>query len=159
MFKLKAEYREEFEVKSGLATAHAFFSDTDNFVRLMPGVEEISTLPDGSKRWIIRSEVPVVGSIPVKFQVRQTDDQSDRIEWSPIGGEKKNFLKYSISFEDKGQSLTVHVDQRVELRRENASEFHALAGWIGESRLSAEMEKMLSGMMRTFLQKAREVLG
>ncbi len=51
--------------------------------------------------------------------------------------------------------MLVRVVQRVELRRQRATELHLLAGLVGEHRLSAELQKGVTEMMRTFLQRAR----
>jgi hypothetical protein len=60
-----------------------------------------------------------------------------------------------VSFEERGAMTRVGVRLAVEVRRQNARELHPLAGLAGERRLSAELEKGLTHMMRTYLQKAR----
>ncbi|MBA2339795.1 MAG: hypothetical protein H0V88_05330, partial [Pyrinomonadaceae bacterium] len=73
--------------------------------------------------------------------------------------EKQNLLRYSAEFEPiNGERTRVRVVQDVELRRENAKELHTFAGWIGEKRISDEMQKGVGAMMRKFLQKAQAKL-
>ncbi len=135
--------------------ARAFFGDLRNFVELMPGVESIKAEAGGVVRWLIRAEVPVVGALRQAFAVAQTEDRPERIEWSPAPHERGNFLRYVAQFEQRGARVLVKIAQRVELRRQHARELHLLAGLVGESRLSAEMQKSVTEMMRTFLQRAR----
>lgn len=155
MFRIRADYNGQLEIDASLERVREFFSDPVNFVGLMPGVERITREAGGVMRWLIRAEIPVVGAITQAFAVRQTDDQELRIEWSPVTDEKKNLLRYAAAFEALGERTLVRIAQRVELRRQQAKELHTLAGWIGESRLSTEMQNRVGEMMRLFLQQAR----
>ena len=155
MFQIKAGFDEQLEVKTTQERAREFFSDLRNFVELMPGVEAIKQEANGVAQWLIRAEVPVIGAVRHAFAVEQTDDRPDRIEWSPSPRERGNFLRYTAAFEQRGARVLVRIAQRVELRRPNARDLHTLAGLVGESRLSAELQKGVSRMMRTFLQRAR----
>jgi hypothetical protein len=89
------------------------------------------------------------------FAVERTEDQVNRIEWSPASTEKKNFLRYAASFEERGAKTLVRIAQRVEMRRQNAKELHMLAGLVGEGRISAEMQKHVAAMIKIFLERAR----
>lgn len=158
MFQVKAAFSEQLEWRTGVERAREFFGNLRNFVELMPGVERITAEAEGAARWLIRAEVPVVGSIRQAFTVSQTVDLPGRIEWSPVAGERKNFLRYKATFEEHGERTRIRIEQRVELRRQSARELHTLAGLAGESRLSAALQKGIAEMMRAFLQKARERL-
>lgn len=155
MFHIRAGYDEQLEIKTTMEGARAFFGDLRNFAELMPGVESIKAEAGGVVRWLIRAEVPVVGALKQAFAVAQTEDRPERIEWSPAPHERGNFLRYVAQFEQRGARVLVKIAQRVELRRQHARELHLLAGLVGESRLSAEMQKGVTEMMRTFLQRAR----
>ena len=155
MFQLRAGFSEQVEWRTSAEAARAFFNDLKNFVELMPGVERISPEAGGVARWLIRAEVPVVGSIRQAFAVSQSADEPARIEWSPVPGERQNFLRYAASFEGRGETTRIRIEQRVELRRDNARELHTLAGLAGESRLSAALQKGVAEMLRAFLQRAR----
>ncbi|MGH9943981.1 MAG: hypothetical protein ACRD9R_16675 [Pyrinomonadaceae bacterium] len=158
MFHIKAAYDEQLEVAASVERVREFFSDLKNFVELMPGVESIREEAGGMVRWLIRADVPVIGSIRQAFSVRLTDDSPARIEWSPASGVHDNFLRYAAAFEERGARTLVRIAQRVELRRQRATELHLLAGLVGEGRLSAEMQKGVAQMMRAFLQRARKQL-
>jgi carbon monoxide dehydrogenase subunit G len=158
VFQIKAAFEEKLEIKTTLERARAFFGDVGNFVNLMPGVESIREEAGGVMRWLIRAEVPVIGAIRQAFTVEQTLDQPQSIEWSPAAAERNNLLRYAAQFEEQGTRVLIRIVQRVELRRQKATELHMLAGLVGESRLSAEMQKGVSEMMRTFLQRARTTL-
>lgn len=158
MFQIRAGYDEQLEIKTTVERARAFFADLRNFVELMPGVESIKAEAGGVVRWLIRAEVPVIGAIRQPFAVEQTEDGPARIEWSPVAHERGNFLRYAAQFEQHGARVLVRIVQRVELRRQHARELHMLAGLVGATRLSAEMQKGVSEMMRTFLQRARAKL-
>ncbi len=155
MFQVKAGFDEQLEVRTTLERAREFFGDLRNFVELMPGVEGIKQEAGGVARWLIRAEVPVVGSIRQAFAVSQSLDEPARIEWSPVPGERQNFLRYAASFEGRGATTRIRIEQRVELRRGHARELHVLAGLAGESRLSAALQKGVTEMLKTFLQRAR----
>ncbi len=161
MFKVRADFNGQVEARTTLERARQFFSDLRNFVELMPGVERITAEAGGVMRWLIRADVPVIGSIRQSFPVRQTDNTDERIEWSPAEGEQQNFLRYAARFEPQEgepQRVLVRIAQRVELRRQHARELHLLAGLAGEARLSAEMQKGVTEMMQTFLERARAKL-
>ncbi len=158
MFRIKAEYKEQIEVKTSLERARAFFGEVRNFAELMPGVENITTEAGGVYRWMIRADVPVLGAMRAAFAVRQTDDRPEKIEWSPAPTEKINFMRYAAAFEEHGARTIIRIAQHVEMRRQHAREFHMLAGLAGEHRISAEMQKRIAEMIRTFLQRARTQL-
>jgi carbon monoxide dehydrogenase subunit G len=155
VFQVKAGFDEKLEVRTTLERARAFFGDLRNFAELMPGVEQIKQEAGGAARWLIRADVPVIGAMRQAFSVAQVEDRPDRIEWSPAPQERGNFLRYYAAFEQQGARVLVRVVQRVELRRGRATELHMLAGLVGERRLSAELQKGVTEMMRTFLQRAR----
>jgi len=160
VFQIKAAYDGQVEVKATAERVRAFFYDWRNFVELMPGVEKITAEAGGVMRWLIRADVPVIGAIRQSFAVAQSENGPKRIEWSPAAHEKKNLLRYTAQFEERGaqEGMLVRIEQRVEHRRQHARELHMLAGLMGETRLSAEMQKGVTEMMRTFLQRARAKL-
>ncbi len=155
MFRIKAEYKEQIEVKTSIERAREFFGELRNFVELMPGIESITTDAGGVRRWTIRADVPILGAMRAAFAVQQTDDRPEKIEWSPAASEKNNFMRYVAVFEERGARTLVRIAQHVEMHRQHAKELHMLAGLIGEGRISAEMEKRVSEMIRTFLERAR----
>jgi carbon monoxide dehydrogenase subunit G len=155
MFQVRAAFSEQVEWRTSAEAAREFFNDLRNFVELMPGVERITAEAGGIARWLIRAEVPVVGAIRQAFAVSKTLDEPARIEWSPVAGESKNFLRYVATFEARGQTTRIRIEQRVELRRGSARELHTLAGLAGEGRLSAALQKGVTEMLHSFLQRAR----
>ncbi len=158
MFQIKAGFDDRLEIKTTLERAREFFGDVRNFTELMPGVESIREEAGGVMRWLIRAEVPVIGAIRQAFAVEQTLDNPQSLEWSPAVAEQNNLLRYAAQFEERGARVLVRIVQRVELRRQRATELHMLAGLVGAARLSAEMEKGVTAMMRTFLERARTKL-
>lgn len=155
MFKIKAEHSEQVELKTSLERAREFFGELRNFVELMPGVEAIKNQAGGIKLFMVKAEVPALGAMRAAFAVEQTDDSPWRIEWSPARGEKGNFLRYVAAFEERGAKTLVRIAQHVEMRREHARELHMFAGFVGEGRISAEMQKHVATMIKTFVQGAR----
>jgi carbon monoxide dehydrogenase subunit G len=155
MFKLRAGFSEQVEWKTTAAAAREFFNDLRNFVELMPGVERITADAEGIARWLIRADVPVVGAMRQAFSVSKSVDEPSRIEWSPAEGERKNFLRYVATFEEREGKTRIRVEQRVELRRQHARELHALAGLAGEGKLSAALQKGVTEMLQAFLRRAR----
>ena len=156
MFRIKAEYSEQVELKASIERARKFFGELHNFAELMPGVESIRKEASGIIRWTVRADVPLLGAMRAAFAVEQTDDRPERIEWSPAPIETQNYLRYAADFERRDASSTlVRIVQRVEMRRQHAKELHLLAGLIGEGRISAEMQKRVTEMVKTFLQRAR----
>ena len=158
MFKIKADYSEQVELKTSLERAREFFGELRNFVELMPGVEAIKNQAGGIKLFMVRADVPALGAMRAAFAVEQTDDSPWRVEWSPARGEKGNFLRYVAAFEERGTRTLVRIAQHVEMRRQHARELHLLAGLIGEGRISAEMQKHVTTMIKTFVQRARAKL-
>lgn len=159
MFTIRANYSDTVEIRNGLETVREFFTDIRNFVELMPGIESIHTDAKGVTHWRIRADVPLVGSFKEKFAVELTENEEDRIEWSPVAGETKNLLRYAADFLEKGRDLTlVKFSQIIELRRNSAREFHLLAGVAGESIISREMTRQVGEMIKIFVRKAKEKL-
>jgi len=158
VFRIKAEYSEQFELKTNLERARQFFGELRNVVDLMPGIENIRSEANGIKRWMVRTDVPMLGSMRAAFAVELTDDSPHRLEYSPAVGETSNFLRYVAAFEERGAKTLVRIVQRVEMRRSSARDLHMLAGLLGEGRLSAEMQKRVAEMIKTFLQRARAKL-
>jgi carbon monoxide dehydrogenase subunit G len=156
VFRVKAEYSEQLELKTSVERARRFFGELGNFAELMPGVESIRKEAGGIIRWTVRADIPLLGAMRAAFAVEQTDDRPERIEWSPAAIEKENYLRYTADFEERGVSDTlVRIAQRVEMRRRHAKDLHLLAGLAGEGRISAEMQKRVTLMVKTFLQRAR----
>lgn len=158
MFRIKAEYSEQIELKTSIERAREFFDNLRNIVDLMPNIEAIKSEAGGIMRWMVRAEMPMLGSMRAAFPVERTEEQANRIEWSPASTEKKNFLRYVAVFEEQGTRTLVRIVQHVELRRQHARELHMLAGLVGEGRISAELQKHIAAMIKTFLERARAKL-
>ena len=159
MFKIKASYNEQFEVRASAESVRAFFADTRNFVEMMPNIQSIKARENGTTLWTIRAEIPVLGSMTESFSVQMAENNPNSIEYAPAPDETKNFLRYSADFEEQAAGKTrVNISQMVEIRRNKAGELHFLAGLAGESLISAEMQKRVSAMIKVFLEKAREKL-
>jgi carbon monoxide dehydrogenase subunit G len=155
MFRIKAAYTGQMELRTTLERAREFFGDFSNFADLMPGIEGIRKESSGIVRWLVRAEVPVIGSVQASFAVRKTEDRPERLEWSPAGTEMKNYLRYAAAFEVRGHNVLIKVSQHVELRRPHARDLHRLAALVGEGPISSEMQKRVSEMIKTFLERAR----
>jgi hypothetical protein len=155
MFRVRADFREDLEIGASIAVVREFFGDLGNFARLMPGVESIREEVGGVMCWTVRVNVALVGALRGHFRIVQIDDRPLRLEWEPAIDEKKNLLRYAVSFEERTPSSTlVRVAQRVELRRPVATELHLMAGLLGERRISAGMQERVASMMKTFLKRA-----
>jgi carbon monoxide dehydrogenase subunit G len=158
MFRIKASYTEQMELRVTMERAREFFGELRNFVDLMPGIEAIRKEADGIMRWIVRADVPVIGPVHASFAVEKTEDQPNRLEWSPARSEMKNYLRYAAAFEERGQKVLIRIAQQVELRRQTAKDLHRFAVLLGEGKISAEMQKRVGEMIRTFLERARTKL-
>ena len=156
MFRVRAEFRDELEIAAASERVRRFFGDLRNFSRLMPGVKGIGEESGGVVCLHIMVDVALIGTMRGEFRVVLVDSSSHRIEWGPSPTESQNFLRYAVSFEEIALASTkLRVAQRVELRRESASELHQMAGLLGERRIGAAVEYRLAMMMKTFLERAR----
>jgi carbon monoxide dehydrogenase subunit G len=159
MFTVRANFSDKFEVNAPIEKVRAFFADIKNFIELMPNVESIHRNGDDTARWLIRAEIPLIGLMRQSFNVELAENSDDRIEWIPKAGEKQNFLRYSADFIEKGANSTVvQFSQNVELRRNKARELHLLAALAGEGPVSQGMQWEVAGMIKKFVQKAKEKL-
>ena len=158
MFRIKASYTGQLELKTTLDRAREFFGELKNFADLMPGIEGIRKESSGIVRWLVKADVPVIGSVQASFAVRKTEDRPERLEWSPAGTESKNYLRYAAAFEVRGHNVLIKVSQHVELRRSHARELHRLAALVGEGAISSEMQKRVREMIQTFLVRAQNKL-
>jgi carbon monoxide dehydrogenase subunit G len=158
MFRIKASYTGQLELKTTLERAREFFGELKNFADLMPGIEGIRKESSGIVRWLVRAEVPVIGSVQASFAVRKTEDRPERLEWSPAGTEMKNYLRYAAAFEVRGHNVLIKISQHVELRRPHARDLHSLAAFIGEGAISSELQKRITEMIKTFLERAQDKL-
>src|SRR6266536_5033293 len=96
MFRIKASYADQMELRTTLERAREFFGELRSFADLMPGIEGIRKEADGIMRWIVRAEVPVIGAVHASFTVEKTQDGPDRLEWSPARSEMKNYLLFFL---------------------------------------------------------------
>ncbi|HEY7784064.1 MAG TPA: hypothetical protein VIB00_05040 [Pyrinomonadaceae bacterium] len=158
MFRIKASYTEQLELKTTIERAREFFGELRNFVDLMPGIESIRKDANGIMRWMVRAEVPVIGPVHASFTVEKTDDRPDRLEWSPARTEMKNYLRYAAAFEERGHKVLIRIAQHVELRRPHARDLHRFAALVGEGAISAEMQKRVKEMIKVFLERAQQKL-
>ena len=158
MFRIKASYTGQLELKTTLERAREFFGELTNFADLMPGIEGIRKESGGIVRWLVKADVPVIGSLQASFAVRKTEDRPERLEWSPAGSELKNYLRYAAQFEVRGHNVLIKVSQHVELRRPHARDLHRLAALVGEGAISSEMQKRVREMIQTFLVRAQAKL-
>lgn len=159
MFTIRAGYTNDIEVRTSVDKVREFFADVTNFAELMPGVMQIHTDAKGVAHWRIQAEIPFVGQMLQKFAVELAEDTDERIEWSPVGVETENFLRYSADFLEKARNLTVvRFSQMVELRRKHARDLHYLAGLAGETLISNEMSKRIAEMIKVFIDRAKERL-
>lgn len=158
MFRIKASYTEQLELRTTIERAREFFSEFRNFVDLMPGIESIRKEAGGIMRWMVRAEVPVIGAVHASFAVEKTEDRPERLEWSPARSEARNYLRYAAAFEERGHKVLVRIAQHVELRRSHGRDLHTLASLIGEGAISAEMQKRVGEMIKTFLERAQAKL-
>src|SRR5687767_15495029 len=104
---------------------------------------------------MVRAEVPIIGAVEASFTVEKTEDSPERLEWSPARSEMKNYLRYAAAFEERGHKVLIRIAQHVELRRSHARDLHGLASLVGEGPISAAMQKRVSEMIKTFLERAR----
>jgi hypothetical protein len=155
MFRIKASYAEQMELRTTVERAREFFGELRNFADLMPGIEGIRKEAGGIMRWVVRAEVPVIGAVHASFAVEKTEDSPERLEWSPAASEMKNYLRYAAAFEERGHKVLIKIVQHVELRRKHARELHRFAILVGESAISNEMQKRVREMIKTFLERAR----
>jgi carbon monoxide dehydrogenase subunit G len=155
MFRIKASYSDQLELMTTIERAREFFGELRNFADLMPGIEGIKKEAGGIMRWVVRAEVPVIGAVHASFTVEKTEDSPDRLEWSPARSEGKNYLRYAAAFEERGHKVLIRIAQNVELRRQHAKDLHRLAILVGEGAISAEMQKRVKEMIKTFLERAR----
>ena len=132
MFRIKASYADQMELRTTLEKAREFFGELRNFADLMPGIEGIRKEAGGIMRWMVRAEVPVIGAVHAAFTVEKTEDSPERLEWSPARSEMKNYLRYAAAFEERGHKVLIRIVQHVELRRKHAKDLHRLAILVGE---------------------------
>lgn len=159
MFTIKAGFSDDIEIRSSADKVREFFLNIGNFGELMPGVKQVHTDANGLAHWRVETEIPVVGKILQNFTLELTENTPERVEWSPLKAETANFLCYSADFLEKAKDVTmVHFSQLVELRRNKASELHALAWFAGESLISKEMTAQVTEMIRIFIERAKERL-
>lgn len=158
MFRIKASYTDQLELKTTLERAREFFGEFRNFVDLMPNIESIRKEAGGIMRWIVTAEVPIIGCVHASFAVEKTEDRPERLEWSPARSEMKNYLRYAAAFEERGHKVLIRIAQHVELRRPHARDLHRLAALVGEGAISAEMQKRVREMIKTFLERAQAKL-
>ena len=155
MFRIKASYTGQLELRTTIERAREFFGEFRNFVDLMPGIEAIRKEAGGIARWVVRAEVPVIGAVHASFAVEKTEDGPERLEWSPARSEMKNYLRYAAAVEERGPKVLIRIAQHVELRRPHARDLHGLASLVGEGPISAAMQKRVSEMIKTFLERSR----
>ena len=116
MFRIKASYADQMELRTTIEKAREFFGELRNFADLMPGIEGIRKEAGGIMRWAVRAEVPVIGAVHATFTVEKTEDTPDRLEWSPARSEMKNYLRYAAAFEERGQKVLIPLSCCIRVR-------------------------------------------
>src|ERR1041385_3755683 len=116
MFRIKASYSDQMELRTTLERAREFFGELRNFADLMPGIEGIRKEAGGIMRWMVRAEVPVIGAVVAGFAVEKTEDSPERLEWSPARTEMKNYLRYAAVFEERGHKVLIKKIGRASCR-------------------------------------------
>ncbi|REJ78116.1 MAG: hypothetical protein DWQ47_17370 [Acidobacteria bacterium] len=156
MFTVRADFSKTFEIDAGFDRVRDFFADITNFLDHMPSIESIHTDSKGITYWKIRADIPFVGSFVERFPVRETENSDERVEWSPVDLERYNLMRYAADFLPKsGRSTLVNFSQNIELRRDSASDLHALAGLVGENLIGKEMTRRVAHMLNAFIESAR----
>ena len=145
MFRIKASYADQLELRTTLEKAREFFGELRNFADLMPGIEGIRKEAGGIMRWMVRAEVPIIGAVQASFTVEKTEDSPERLEWSPARSEMKNYLRYAAAFEERGHNVLIKIVQHVELRRQHAKD-------LPDGRFE---DGVVREMIKTFLERAR----
>jgi hypothetical protein len=98
----------------------------------------------------------VIGAVHASFTVEKTEDRRSGLEGhSTLGDEELPAL--CSGFEKSGQKVLIRIVQHVELRRKHAKDLHRFAILVGESAISSEMQKRVREMIKTFLERARQV--
>lgn len=158
MFIIKSNVNDRYDFQTPFEKAWNFFADGNNYVELMPNLDSIHTDGRGVSRWNISVDVPLIGSWKMAFAVDflATDDM---IEWYPSVNEKQNFLRCVTQIVNKNEDFVeVRIAHNLELRRQQATDLHLLAGLAGESMISREMQSEVSRMLKTFMTRAKERL-
>jgi hypothetical protein len=155
MFIIKSNVTETFEVQTSMDAAQKFYSDSKNYVELMPNLESIHTDAKGTVHWHIAVDVPMVGRWKMPFAVDFLSS-ADTVEWFPSPIEKQNYLMCVTRLVEKNENLvSVTISHNLELRRKQASDFHMLAGLAGESMISSEMKAEVAKMLKSFIKASK----
>jgi len=104
MFRIKASYTGQLELKTTLERAREFFGELTNFADLMPGIEGIRKESSGIVRWLVRAEVPVIGAVHASFAVEKTDQQVDLLRKNVVIGillgDRDRIIEFIIDLHD-----------------------------------------------------------
>ena len=158
MFIIKANFADSFEINSSLEKTSSFFSNFDNYVQLMPNLENIHTDGRGVTCWHVSAEIPFVGKMKQSFAVDFLAT-NDIIEWHPSPLETQNYLRCAAEIVEKSiDRVLVRYSHFVELRRNHARELHPLANLAGEKKISQGMQTEIDQMLRVFINKSKEKL-
>ena len=71
MFRIKASYADQLELRTTIERAREFFGELRNFADLMPGIEGIRKEAGGIMRWMVRAEVPIIGQFTLPLLSRK----------------------------------------------------------------------------------------
>jgi carbon monoxide dehydrogenase subunit G len=158
MFIIKSNVTETFEVQTSPDAAQKFYSDSKNYVELMPNLESIHTDAKGTVHWNIAVDVPMVGRWKMAFAVDFLSS-ADTVEWFPSPIEKQNYLMCVTRLVKKSENLvSVTISHNLELRRKQATDLHLLAGLAGEGMISGEMKSEVTKMLKSFIKASKERL-
>ena len=98
MFRIKASYADQMELRTTLEQAREFFGELRNFADLMPGIEGIRKEAGGIMRWMVRAEVPIIGAVHATFTVEKTEDSrgTSRVVTGALRNEKLPALRGGV---------------------------------------------------------------
>lgn len=158
MFIIKSNFADSFEINSSYSKTLDFFSNSQNYVEMMPNLDSIHTDGKGITRWTISAEVPFIGKMKQSFAVDFFASDS-LIEWLPSPIETQNYLRCVAEIIAKAEDkVLVRYSQFAEMRRNHARELHPLANLTSEAKISQGVQKETDRMLKIFTQKAKEKL-
>jgi hypothetical protein len=150
-FIVDAEWRDEFTLGPRALYAGSVIGSTEFLARMMPGVTEIRSLPEGEFLYRTERSMPFAGVVRTDFRIRREEWTDSSVVFRTPSAQEANYMILSLRLAaERGRGTVMHVLLRVRLTREDGADIHPFAPVLGEAFMSGQMERELRLTVQTF---------
>jgi hypothetical protein len=157
-FTIQASTEQSIVIPLPAAEVSAFYADLGVYRRHFPGIVDTRRLSATESLWTYVMDPPLSPAKRMTLRLVQHNDSEHSVVFStaPDAADFMLCRATVVPLSERETKLTVSLQLR--LTRESGSDFHFLAPVLGQSFISNEMQKQVTGDLEQFLRKTKDVL-